>query len=93
VGFWFFWNQATFWSAVTAAGRRRASARLMFSKICRVTQVDGIMLDLGMSALQLDNPNRGFSFRYEDFQSVFFFVFYIFIFALLRLEINTFVGS
>lgn len=30
-----------------------------------IRQVDGIFLDIGVSSPQIDDPSRGFSFRFE----------------------------
>jgi len=38
-------------------------------KICRrmnITEADGILLDLGISSYQIDNPDRGFSYRMDS---------------------------
>lgn len=50
-------------------GRRFLSARSSYADVCDVLQregverVDGMVLDLGVSSLQLDEAERGFSFR------------------------------
>ncbi|MBL8834781.1 MAG: 16S rRNA (cytosine(1402)-N(4))-methyltransferase RsmH [Alphaproteobacteria bacterium] len=44
-------------------GRFGAMDQLMAER--GITRVDGIALDLGVSSPQIDNPNRGFSFRQD----------------------------
>ncbi|HEX7101481.1 MAG TPA: 16S rRNA (cytosine(1402)-N(4))-methyltransferase RsmH [Nitrolancea sp.] len=46
----------------TAQGNFRDIARLAAEY--RFSNVDGILMDLGLSSFQLDQPERGFSFRY-----------------------------
>ncbi len=44
-------------------GNYRDSAQILKAK--QIGRVDAILLDLGVSSLQLDKPSRGFSFRAE----------------------------
>ncbi len=57
------------WSLVEAYGGRLTLAQSAFSDMANCaadlgfTQFDGIVLDIGVSSMQLDKPERGFSFR------------------------------
>ncbi len=49
---------------VFVRGNFRDGATLM--KAAGIAKVDAVMLDLGLSSMQLDSSGRGFSFRYEE---------------------------
>ncbi len=56
---------------VEASGGRLTLVEDRFSNLdgvaqdCGAEQVDGIVLDIGVSSMQLDQPERGFSFRFD----------------------------
>ena len=57
--------------AVQASGGRLTLVEDRFSNLdnvaseCGFAQVDGVVLDIGVSSMQLDQPERGFSFRLD----------------------------
>ena len=58
--------------ALAAADERLRVRHGKFSELGRVLasleikQVQGVMMDLGVSSPQLDDPQRGFSFRFDE---------------------------
>jgi 16S rRNA (cytosine1402-N4)-methyltransferase len=62
---------AASFAQVDAAGGRLTVIEGRFSQLDEIAQefglssVDGVVLDLGVSSMQLDTPERGFSFRFD----------------------------
>jgi 16S rRNA (cytosine1402-N4)-methyltransferase len=46
-------------------GERFTAVRTRFSEMPAESRVDGVLFDLGVSSMQLDRPERGFSYRHE----------------------------
>jgi 16S rRNA (cytosine1402-N4)-methyltransferase len=46
-------------------GDRFAAVRARFSDVPVENRVDGVLYDLGVSSMQIERPERGFSFRHE----------------------------
>jgi 16S rRNA (cytosine1402-N4)-methyltransferase len=46
-------------------GVRFAAVQTRFSDVPAETRVDGVLYDLGVSSMQLDRPERGFSYRFD----------------------------
>ena len=64
-------NASDWFDAASPPGERFRIAHAPFSELDRVLdtfaigRVDGVLLDLGVSSPQLDDPQRGFSFRHD----------------------------
>ncbi|HYY07542.1 MAG TPA: 16S rRNA (cytosine(1402)-N(4))-methyltransferase RsmH [Actinomycetota bacterium] len=50
-------------SRLSRFGDRFTAVRTRFSQLPAVNRVDGVLWDLGVSSMQLDRPERGFSYR------------------------------
>ncbi len=58
-------NLASFGERITFVRRNFAEVKEVLADL-GIKQIDGLLLDLGLSSLQLDESNRGFSFKREE---------------------------
>lgn len=58
-------NLASFGERITFVRRNFADVKEVLTEL-GITQVDGLLLDLGLSSLQLDESDRGFSFKRKE---------------------------